>query len=211
MILPQEKRYKGPLGEFTYNSADFELAYRYTPFGGLEVLKYRGSEIEGEKIKIPDGIVDCSYMFEKLSIRTAPVIPVSVRTVNYMFKDCVSLIRGTLLPYGTRSASFMYQGCRSLESCSALPDTLENAQYMFDGCRSLVLPPKMPARLKQASGMFRGCQSLCELADFPKGVISKKHVYRDCKGLKELLGSAYEESQPVDEQALQSEMFPDVK
>lgn len=194
MILSQEKKYKGPLGEFVYNSEDFELMYRYTPLGGFEVLKYRGPETEGDKIRIPNGIVDCSYMFEKLSVKTPPVIPVSVRTTNYMFKDCVSLVRGALLPYGTKSSSFMYQGCRSLVSCPMLPDTLLNAQYMFDGCRLLEQPPKIGTKLQNATGMFRDCLSLQSLAVLPNEVPKTNHMYRNCGLLKEILGSSYEES-----------------
>lgn len=194
MVLPQEKRYKGPLGEFTYDSKDFELMYRYTPIGSIEILKYRGPEVEGDKIHIPNGIVDCSYMFEKQSLRTPPVIPVSVKIANYMFKDCVSLVRGALLPYGTKSASFMYQNCRSLEVSPVLPDTLVNAQYMYDGCRLLKKPPRIGEALFNATGMFRDCYALEELAVLPSGVVKKVHIYRNCRLLKDALGSLYEES-----------------
>lgn len=184
VILPQRKRYKGPLGEFEFSTEEFEVTYKDTPFGWLEVLLYRGTETEGYKIHIPEGVVNCSYMFEGTMLQTPPVIPVGVKNVNYMFANCVSLKRGALLPDGVTTASFLYQGDRSLESSPALPNTLENGSYLFDGCTHLLEPPKIGSRLKNATGMFRNCFRLQQEAVFPDGVRAE-HAYRGCKTLQD--------------------------
>lgn len=204
MVLQQERKYKGPLGQFVYNTRDFELIDKYTPFGRFDVLRYRGNETDGSKITIPNGIIDCSYMFEKHSLQTPPIIPVGVRIVNYMFKDCVSLLRGAVFPHGVVSAAFAYQGCRSLQACPGLPKTLEKGQYLFDSCTSLACPPKIGANLLKGAGMFRGCRNMQCLADFPVGA-DVQHAYRNCESLREVLGNAYEETA-----AMQSEFPADV-
>ena len=62
------KYYKGPLGNFEYDDVEF----RVFTYG---VIKYIGKETDGTKIKIPEGILDCSYMFETCNLITPPVIP----------------------------------------------------------------------------------------------------------------------------------------
>lgn len=190
MILAQEKEYKGPLGEFRYNTADFEVMNKYTPIGVIQILKYRGQEVDGSKIKIPLGVKDCSYMFEKQSIKTPPVIPPTVRCTNYMFYGCVSLERGALLPYGVESASFMYAGCRNVMYVPACPGTLRLAQYMCDGCRSLLAPPVLNNGIQKVTGLCRNCIGLQELALLPDTVIDASYMYRGTKGVEAMRRAA---------------------
>lgn len=192
MILAQERNYKGPLGEFVYNTKDFEVLRQWGPMGMFEILKYRGHETDGDKIEIPKGIKDCSYMFEKCSLKTPPIIPIGVKNTSYMFKDCLSLTRGAVLPYGVVIASFMYAGCRQLRSVPVLPSTVRQAQYMCDTCSMLYEPPTLSENLENASGMFRGCREMVKLADVPETCTKTDHIYRNCEKLKDILGDDYE-------------------
>ena len=194
MILARECKYKGSLGEFTYNTEDFEIINKYTPFGVIPTLHYRGTETDGTKIKIPNGLRDGSYLFENTSIQTPPLLPPSLTLANYMFLDCVSLVRGAILPHGCVSASFMYAGCRSLTSVPRTPNTLKRAQYMCDGCRLLEEPVLLNDGIENITGMFRNCASMQHLADVPDSVKEYAHLYRGCKLLRDLLGDAYEET-----------------
>lgn len=194
MILARECQYKGSLGEFTYNTEEFEVLDKYTPFGVIPVLHYRGNETDGRKITIPNGLKDGSYLFENASIQTPPLLPPSLERANYMFLDCVSLVRGAILPHGCVSASFMYAGCRSLLSVPACPKTLRRASYMCDGCRMLQEPMVLNAGMENITGMYRNCVNLKHLAEIPDSVKEYQHLYRGCKSLKDILGASYEET-----------------
>ena len=198
MILAQERKYKGPLGEFVYNTGDFEVLRQYGPMGMFEILKYRGHETDGSKIEIPKGIKDCSYMFEKCSIQTPPIIPVGVKNTSHMFKDCMSLTRGAVVPYGVKIMSFMYEGCRVLQSVPSMPDTVMYAQYMCDSCSALFEPPRISKKLVNASGMFRGCREMVKLAELPDTCEKQEHIYRNCEKLKDILGDEYEATKTDD-------------
>lgn len=188
----QEKTYKGPLGSFSYSTADFAVETKYTPLGPLQILRYRGKETDGLKIQIPMGLLDASYMFENKSLVTPPVIPVTVQRADYMFLNCVSLVKGAVFPYGMKSASFAYSGCRSLVEAPGLPSTMKNASFLFDGCRLLVKPPILNKGLENTTGMFRNCFRLESFADLPKSVVKSEHMYRGCRALADVLGDAYE-------------------
>ena len=75
------KKYDGVIGKFEYDPKECRLA-------GTEMLAnlfYVGKETDGSKIKIPEGIIDCSRMFEFSSITTPPVIPEGVKICDRMF------------------------------------------------------------------------------------------------------------------------------
>lgn len=192
MLVRKMVDYKGPLGVFSYYPDDFEVRKKYTPYGALQILQYKGREVDGRKIHIPEGIRDCSYMFEGKSLVSPPVIPSGVKRTNFMFLNCSSLQTGAILPYGVESSFSMYSGCLALTYAPMMPATLKNASYMFDGCRSLRKPPLLNEGLENVCGMFRNCFQLESLAEVPSSVIQYGHMYRGCRKLKDILGVYYE-------------------
>lgn len=168
MLPAKTVNYVGPLGRFSYQTDEFEVMQKYSASGIVtECLRYKGLLTDGSKIRIPDGVVDASYMFEGKPLVTPPKIPDSVLNTSHMFQKCVSLVRGAVLPLNVKNTGFMYAGCRSLERVPGIPDKTTETSYMFDGCTSLQMPPIVPGSVKRANGMFRGCVSMMALPSFP--------------------------------------------
>lgn len=182
--------YDGRLGKFSYDTADFEIRYKYTETGTFDYLHYKGNVQQGDAIIIPDGIVDISYMFDGKPLLTPPAIPVTVVKADYTFKDCVSLCQGAALPINLVSCAFLYQNCRSLVVGSHMPDTVENAQYMYDGCVQLLNPGHISENLKYASGMFRGCKNMRELPVLPESIERGDNIFKNCTFLNRKLNDS---------------------
>ena len=118
------------LGKFDYNADEFEIT---TDYRGEPYLKYIGSETDGSKIKIPDGIVDCSRMFEGCSnLKSAPEIPKGVENCSYMFRKCYYLEQAPVIPEGVKDCSFMFEDC-SLKEPPIVPHSVESTYNMFEG------------------------------------------------------------------------------
>lgn len=183
MVNSKDVFYEGRLGKFTYNTANFELRYRYSETGVFEILVYRGEEMDGSKIVIPDGIKDISYMFENALISLPPVIPESVEIMDYTFKDCHLLIAGAGLPVNLKRCGFLYKNCRSLQCGSNMPDTVVSAPYMYDGCTMLSNVGHISLGLKYASGMFRNCKNLRDMPDLPSTLERDDYMFRGCNSL----------------------------
>lgn len=97
--------YDGPLGIFDYDNKEFMVINgddSYSLYGGHlpsgEYLIYIGTEIDGSKIVIPDGVLDVSYMFceEELTpnrgkMEIPPRIPDSVIKVPCNWIDVYSI------------------------------------------------------------------------------------------------------------------------
>lgn len=180
VVNARDVDYEGRLGKFTYNTGEFELRHRYTETGVFEILTYRGNELYGENIHIPDGIVNISYMFENKSIKTAPMIPATVKIADYAFKDCVSLQQGASLPDGLESCGFLYKNCRSMLSGSHMPNSVISAQYMYDGCISLYEPGSLSNQLRFASGLYRNCKNLRVMPTLPPTVERADYIVKGC-------------------------------
>lgn len=88
--------YEHNVGSFNYDDENFTVA----PNG---YLLYIGNETEGEKITIPEGITDCTGMFQDTEIRTAPKIPNGVTTIDRMFMGCKNLQKYPEIPTGIES------------------------------------------------------------------------------------------------------------
>ncbi|MBE5844115.1 MAG: hypothetical protein E7302_08010 [Butyrivibrio sp.] len=80
------KRYTGRLGTFLYNPKEFEIKLSSA---GLEYLAYIGMETDGDKIKIPEGLIIARNMFKgRDDLISAPVVPKGVSDVTSMFLGC---------------------------------------------------------------------------------------------------------------------------
>lgn len=107
--------YEGELGSFDYNSRDFELTMHDVEDGtSVPTLHYigdnkglknvygqegRGNVVKGSKIKIPEGITSCDYMFEDCKITSVPELPKSVVSTNNMLKGCQSLSESEIVKF----------------------------------------------------------------------------------------------------------------
>ena len=123
-------QYKGLLVKFDYDDTEFVFGE------DTGVLFYIGDEKDGSKIHIPEGTVDCSRMFwgRGSLLKTAPVIPESVKICDRMFSGCTFLKQPPVLPNGIEHCFNMFRGCKSLERAPIIPDTVTDCREMFDGC-----------------------------------------------------------------------------
>lgn len=184
------KHYFGRLGDFDYDTGDFEIWSRTAGNGYVDMIRYRGRETDGTKIKIPEGVVDLSYCFEGCRLVIPPVIPLSVRIMQYTFQNCASLSKGVSIPDGVTRTGFMYQNCRNLVTGSDMPDSIVDASYMYDGCTSLINPGRVSANLQNGSGLFRNCRVMRVVPDLPDSVLRSGQVFRGCDFLHDLLGDS---------------------
>ncbi len=84
--------YNGPAGQFNYDDKQFTVS---TETG---LLVYIGSEIYGQNINIPQGILSCEGMFKNSIIVTPPRIPRGVVNAEEMFEGCRQLKKYPLIP-----------------------------------------------------------------------------------------------------------------
>ena len=127
------QQYKGPLGKFQYDDTEF-----IEKSGNLH---YIGTETDGSRIKIPKGIINCTFMFEGCNIVTPPTIPKGVTLCFGMFRNCKSLIKAPDIPEKTTNCCTMFYGCDSLITGTPLPRRMPrrilNCFYMYQGCSAL--------------------------------------------------------------------------
>lgn len=181
------KHYSGRLGDFDYDTSEWEIWSRYAMRGTVDILRYRGRAVAGSDVHIPEGVIDLSYAFEGSRIQTPPVIPMSVRVMQYTFQNCKSLVRGASIPDGVTRTGFMYQNCRNLRTGSDMPDSITDASYMYDGCEAMLNPGRVSEKLVNGAGLFRNCRSMTVIPDLPECIRRDSQVFRGCDKLREML------------------------
>lgn len=138
------KEYVGEEGSFSYDDEEFD--FMDFNFGNKELsmhcehkLYYIGTETDGSKIRIPEGIIDCSCMFATKELQTPPRIPNSVKVCDFMFALCKDLRKAPQLPDGMRQCNFMFFDCELLEEPAKLPQSIgqANCAGMYNGCMNL--------------------------------------------------------------------------
>lgn len=180
--------YSGPLGEFEYDPNEFKLftVEHEGEATSFTILRYIGSETDGRKINIPEGITNCSMMFASFgdygsglpepTIRVAPALPKSAKSAFAMFSGCDSLEDSSLVfskNNKLRDARFMFSDCDSMVyGPSRMPSNTDFADYAFMNCGALKQAPSMNNRLRSADGMFVDCFSLDSTPDLPLSVES---------------------------------------
>lgn len=110
-------------GDIEYNDEDFGLQ----PNGNDCYLIYKGSETDGSKIKLPDGIKSMDYMFFCSDIEMPPIIPNTVESMNYTFSGCIDLKKSPEIPNSVRSMVSTFRQCDSLEELPVLPAGIMHA------------------------------------------------------------------------------------
>ena len=155
------KKYKGKLGKFSYDDADFKISKLYGTHG-VDYICYIGNETDGSKIKIPKGIKSCYHMFAYNSLETPPEIPEGVKDCSLMFVDCKNLKIAPAIPEGVKNCNGMFWNCYSLETAPAIPEGVEDCRSMFWNCINLKILPEVPETVKNKGDMFTGCKKAFE-------------------------------------------------
>lgn len=161
--------YEGVLGSFDYDANEFSLGYWEQDVNGTKVrvpcLHYinDGAQeslggfsfngfLDGEHIKIPEGLKSMDYMFADTGIITMPEIPDSVESAHCAFMDCKQLVDGC---DSAKKDSGINKG--HLKTLSNLTDT----SWMFAGCEDMVnYFPTMSESTVDARYMYAECSSL---------------------------------------------------
>lgn len=186
--------YKGGLGDFKYNPNEYQIEQvmvepdKYGNAGGpMPILKYIGSETDGNKIKIPEGVASLTLTFADTDITSAPKIPSSVESTSYMFSNCENLIDADIkIPNKVRSSAAMFAGCNSLEhGPREIPGTVEDMSAMYVGCENLQNMPKLNKGIKCMDSSFANCVSLTQKPKIPSSVIFSDYVTVGCIGIDE--------------------------
>ena len=183
--------YEGPLGSFDYDPTQFQLqdvpvsASDFGSGGTFKVLKYIGTETNGAKIHIPEGLKDGSMMFMETNLESSPKLPSSLQSGFSMFSGCKKLKSAAMLPLGMTETVHMYSGCTNLEQGpSMIPPTVKDAACMFTGCSNMKNTPKLSRGLVSGEYMFAGCKNLTELPVIPKTMVATDHMTHGCDGLR---------------------------
>ncbi len=102
------QHYEGKLGIFDYDDFLFRIdLYKHGSY-----LHYIGTETDGRKIKVPDGLTSSANMFA------------GNQNIKY----------GAKIPDSVIDVSRMYAGCRSLEEVPDFPNNVKKYDDVFDGC-----------------------------------------------------------------------------
>lgn len=180
--------YTGNLGSFNYDTNEFRVIEE----GNLpdKSLRYIGSETDGSKIQIPNGLVDGHSMFLCGKITSLPKLPKSLLRCDYMFQECNCLRNVDVkFPDGIESMRYMFSYCKNLTTFSStLPKNLEICSSMFMGCENLKVGPKrLPNHVKDVSLMFNECSSLLDTVEnLPQSLHSIERMYLHCKSLRNI-------------------------
>ena len=189
------RHYNGEIGVFDYDDNDFVIESFYNE----DILRYCGSERDGSKIVIPDGIIKCDYMFcasdfgsglfvylDEKQLLTPPNIPNGVLSCQGMFDQCEALQEPPLIPDSVIDCYSMFSGCKSMKYAPDIPDSVTVCSGMFSGC-SFTEPPLIPKSAKQCDYMFSGCSKLKRMPDIPDKVINCESMFDGCHNLTEIL------------------------
>ena len=187
------------LGNFVYDPSEFEvqrvdvpkqvdnngLAEDMKHDGYMYVLRYIGTETDGSKIHVPEGLKDMSLTFNGTNIKSAPKIPSSVEFMYGAFASCHQLeTADILIPPSVKSGEFAFADCVNLKKGpSVIPGTIDNANYMFANCASLENTPKIGRGVKQGERMFMGCEKLTKEPNISSSMTEYKDMTRGCTGI----------------------------
>ena len=161
--------YEGVLGSFDYNADEFALGYWEAEVNGnkvrVPVLHYINDGatqngfnktyngfLDGEHIKIPEGLKSLDYTFADTGIITMPEIPKDVISAHCAFMDCKQLVDGcdsaktdsginagrlTSKP-DLQDTSWMFSGCENMRNYfPIMSENTVDGRYMYSACKSL--------------------------------------------------------------------------
>lgn len=185
------RHYKGPSGDCVYDPTQFQLQIvekKDDQYGGahqIEVLRYIGSETDGRKIHIPEGLTDTSFMFYGSNVKSVPKIPEGVESAFAMFSECHSLKDGRVsFPASLKETEFMFANSENmLHGPKVIPGTVKNADYMFTGCAAMQNTPIACNGVQSMNGTYALCASLKDTPVIPKSVRQAANATYGCSGM----------------------------
>ena len=189
-VPTQLLHYEGELGSFDYDPSQWAVGYKtvYDSIGGesvtseIPVLRYIGSETDGDRIAIPEGVLSLDYTFEGTDVTSVPEIPDGVESLHAAFRNCTSLTglsnsesgsqRNVLEAVGNAltggagdGVGFTWTGEKG---AAQLPSSVKDLSYCFENCDKLTEAWKTVAsdtQLQNMDGYARGCQNLTTILD----------------------------------------------
>lgn len=189
-VPTQLLHYEGELGSFDYDPSQWAVGYKtvYDSIGGesvtaeIPVLRYIGSETDGDRIAIPEGVLSLDYTFEGTDVTSVPEIPDGVESMHATFRNCTSLTglsnsesesqRNVLEAIGNAltggagdGVGFTWTGEKG---AAQLPSSVKDLSYCFENCDKLTEAWKTVAsdtQLQNMDGYARGCQNLTTILD----------------------------------------------
>ena len=144
-----------------------------------------------------------NHMFENTNVYDCSMFNTGIKSqtgsnvFEYMFSNCVNLIKAPQLPTTTLATycySSMFYGCSSLTTIPDLPATIladHCYSQMFKNCSSLTTIPSnlLPATtltISCYSSMFYGCSSLTTIPDLPATTLADycySQMFKSCSSL----------------------------
>ena len=177
-------------------------------FASISKDGYYGSVISAPVV--PKFVKDMSYAYKWSQIKTPPIIPDnvttlelafygsrqmtsfpqignSVETMESTFQDCSSARGNVTVPSSVQNMRNTFVGCGLLSEIVDIShlDNLKEATYTFSGCRTAIGGTDIPdSGLKSITGMFQGCIKMTT----PPSVIHESVtdislLFEDCNNL----------------------------
>ncbi len=189
-----KQHYEGKLGTFDYNDEEFELIDEQSfesdgIYGddntGPIFLHYIGTEKDGSKIHVPEGLKNADFLFAACdTLVTAPELPEGIESCVQTFESCGSLKKPSAIPKGVKNCGGMFWNCESLEEASVIPEGVEQCDLMFRGCEALETAPSVPKGVRNCSEMFRNCRNLRTVSELSDGIEDCFAMFAGCNHLK---------------------------
>lgn len=151
-----------------YSNADNSVAFEYDDEQFQHVgdgrLKYIGTETDGSKIQVPEGLVDGTALFEDTKIKSGAQLPNSLRKMTNMYRGCIDMTDPGVIPDAVTDidGAYSYTG---IKDAPYMPDSVETSNFAFDHCEDLERCQNFSKNMKHAVCMFSGDKSLKELPE----------------------------------------------
>lgn len=116
------------------------LAPGVTNISGLYYQAYNVVNNTSLNFDVPDGIVDCSYLYYGCTSSTLNKIiniPNSVKNMRGMLSALYNYNQVVTIPDSVEDASSLFESCRSFNQSITIPNTGVNCAHMFKACYNL--------------------------------------------------------------------------
>lgn len=175
--------YEGELGKFIYDDGKFEVAQK----NGETILQYIGTETDGYKIHIPEGLKTMNWMFANNDkLESAADMPNSIESADYAYFHCTSIVKtNEVWSEKLLSIVSMFEGCKSLMDVYKMPPSIKTTRCAFKDCISMQkCMITLPADMIDAESMYEGCISLTQSPKILMGCKNCRRMFANCVKLK---------------------------
>ena len=116
-------------------------------------------------------------------LTTAPVIPASVVSMRYAFRNCDSLTTAPVIPNSVTDMVGAFYSCESLTTAPVIPASVTDMSSAFSYCKSLTTAPVIPNSVTDMGAAFQDCTSLTTAPVIPASVTGLRNTFYGCKSL----------------------------